>query len=400
MKILIDCRNNAWRRLFDVPLAERMLRQLDILGQKEAHLVTPPGFDVWSTLRYDFKKRFRINVHTVQPNTVLTTITKAKDRLILLEGNGVYDDRVLSLLLQQEESISVSDEESKDTPRAVSFSSENVARFANTSLAELFDSQAQSIKTRVVSIQSMDSYIRFLRKTVTPTLIRVTETTSLSEIENDLYEKTFKGTLEFVGAYGYKLPVRLMTKLFAKTPITPNMITTAAIACSFGAIPAFFTGWLGLGLILAATFIILDSLDGKLARMTFRLSEAADKIDHATSMPARVAWYMGMAWHFSKGDWTSLNGIMGIVLTVIPVVDDINWGYVKRKFKKSLFDLTPLDAKVHLFTARRNDIFLMLLGWLFDVPLYTFCAITVWIVLTWLWRTSRVLRVIIHPDAV
>ncbi len=400
MKILIDCRNNAWRKLFDVPLAERILRQLDILGQKEAHLITAEGFDVRSNLRYDFRKRYRIIVHNVRPNTPLTTVMEGKDGIVLLEGNGVYDDRVLSLLLKQEESIGVLDEESKDAPTALSISADDAARFGNSSLAEFFDSQAQSIKIRAVSIRSMDSYIRFLRKTVTPTLIRVTETASLREIENDLYEKTFKGTLELVGTYGYKLPVRAMTKFFAKTPITPNMITTTAIACSFGAIPAFFTGWLGLGLILAASFIILDSLDGKLARMTFRLSEAADRIDHATSMPARVAWYLGMSWHFSKGDWTSFNGLMGIVLTVTPIVDDINWGYIKRKFKKSLFDLTPLDAKVHLFTARRNDIFLMLLGWLLGFPLYTFYAITVWIVLTWLWRTSRVLRVIFHADSV
>jgi hypothetical protein len=406
MNFIIDARSPySSEKLFSLSLVERIARQLSILQVKTALIVISQESKSKQLISKEFEKRFDLQLQWLCSVDRLSIILRSENMvssgITILEGDGIYDDRVLKQLLESDSSLQIINEREPNAPLAVTLDEPDVKRFADSGkeLKEfLVSSSVIKLSTRL-----MQAYIRFLRKHIEPVLLRLTDTKEIRTIENDLYEKTFKGGMEIVAIYGYRIPVRELTRFFAKTPVTPNMVTALATICKLGAIPFFFYGYLLTGLILAFSFIILDSLDGKLARMTFRFSETADKVDHMTSMPARVGWNFGMCWYFSGGDMTSFPGIAGLILTILPFMDDINWTIIKHKFHRSLFDLTPFDTSIHLFNVKRNDTALMIIGTIAGFSLQTFYIITLWTIIVWIWHTLRTIYVITvlskkHPE--
>ncbi len=379
MIAIIDSQNlYSKKKIFDLTITERLLRQLFVCGIRRAIVLSADSKDAY--LKTGFEKHFDIDVTFEKAIHVEPDVDT-----LLLDGDGIYDDRVLSALLAASGSLSFVDKTNKNAPRAIKLKISKP-----TSLLEMTTGPIEE-----KDINTIDTYIRFLRKSYAPILLRVNQATNLRHLENDLYDKTFKSGLEWIAIYGYKIPVRGLTRFFAKTTITPNQITTFAIACRFAAIPVIASSWMPLGFALAVIFIVLDSLDGKLARLTFRLSDAADWIDHSTSMPARIAWYLAMAWHFSDGDLFAAIATWGLAGAALQVFDEINWLLIKRKFHKSLFDFSPLDSSVHLFTARKNDMFFMLLasGLGFEEGAYK--VVSIWMAATVTWRTLRTLWIFI-----
>lgn len=399
-RVLIDARSPACSlKLFDLTLLERILRQLDVLGLAQTEVLLDTARKLEDFLKPEFRKHFKLDVFSAKSartlDEAIETVFSSGSSLIILEGDAVYDDRVLEALIDSKESINITSAETSPWALHLTVSA---WRQGGRTLQGVMQHGIQTIHT-----STMPSYLRFLRKYVEPSSHRVTLQTNLNAMENGLYENTFKSGMEFIAVYGYRVPVREMTRYFAKTAITPNMITGIATFCKLAAIPCFFVGWLMTGLLLAASFIILDSLDGKLARMTFRFSRLADLVDHRTTLPARIGWNLGMTWYFAHGDWTGLPAIAGLVATTVPFLDDINWVVIKTKFQKSLFDFTDLDTFAHLFTVKKHDIFLMILGVILGVPLLTFYAVAIWTVATWLWHSARTLFILFvlskrHPE--
>ncbi|MBL7995946.1 CDP-alcohol phosphatidyltransferase family protein [bacterium] len=386
MKALIDIRNPASvLTLYDISLTERILRQLWVRGVREAWVLTDSRS---LTLKTEFAYRFPMTVTTVNINDSLPE--KPTD-WIVLEGHGIYDDRILDLLVMATEDIRIDDSLNTTAPIAVKLHRIEMTGF----LLDIFEKiKLMSKKIHSSDIRTMDVYVPFLRKSYVPTLRLVNERDNLREIENELFEKTFKSGLEWIAIYGYKIPVRELTRFCAKTLITPNQITAIAMVFRWVSIPLLFMHWIGLGLLLIVLFVILDSLDGKLARMTFRFSDQADWIDHGSVLPTRLGWYAGLGWHYSGGDYMSPVGLTTLATLVFIVSDDINWVIAKRLFKRTLFDITDFDVTVHLFTHRRNDMFVMLLGYLLGAGLYSFVFVCFWVFSTWMWHSCRIIYVV------
>jgi hypothetical protein len=108
-----------------------------------------------------------------------------------------------------------------------------------------------------------------------------------------------------------------------------------------------------------------------------------------------MGWYSGMAMTFSAGNWQTMEGIGGILLTVLPFLDKMNLNLCNWKFGRSLLDFTSMDRRIHLFTVRRNDIFVMLVASIPGVLPTAYFIIIIWMILTWLWHTVRLLWLII-----
>lgn len=382
MKALIDSRNPASEmKLFNIGLTERILRQLWIRGIREAWIFSDSNS---LSFKNEFTHRFPMTVHSIDQKS---TLSLGSDNWIVLEGHGIYDDRILDLLVAAAENIRLIDSKTEFAPMTLKLCHTEITGF----VSDIFERiSVLSEKVKVADINSMNTYIPFLRKSYVPTLRLISKEDDLRDIENDLFEKTFKSGLEWIAIYGYKIPVRELTRLLAKTPVTPNHITAAAMVCRWGSIPLLFTHWIGIGLLLIVLFVIMDSLDGKLARMTFRFSDQADWIDHGSVLPTRLGWYAGLGWHYSDGNISSPIGLLTSIALVFIVLDDVNWLIAKRLFKRTLFDITDFDTRVHLFTHRRNDMFGMLLGYFLGVGLFSFVFICLWVFGTWLWHSFRI----------
>lgn len=391
MKVIIDARSPmSYEKIYSIPLFERILRQFNELkADVAAVIIISPNQKPENLLSKGFLRRYKIKHRFLQSNESLKTIIRnemqnEKD-LILLEGNGLYDERLISALISSKKAIWIKDGE-RDVPLAARLNADHIQSI--TTSAEITEILK---KLEQFEIRLMSNYVRFLRRSVVPMMIKLGPDSDKRAIENTMYANSFKGTMEFIAVYGYRLPVRELTRLCARTPITPNMITAAALICSFGAIPALALGWLWTGLIMAAGFIIFDSLDGKLARMTIRLSKAADRFDHLTSTPTRSGWYLAMGWSLSNGNLFNEMGLIGLIYGAMPYVDKLTGVIFNAKFGRSPLDYTALDGKVHLFTVRKNDIFLMLIAIMFGFIRTAYIIAASWAVLTWLWHLWRLL---------
>lgn len=396
MKVIIDARSRiSFEKIYSIPLFERILRQFNELkADVEAVIIIAMEQKPENLLSKSFLKRYKIKHRIVQSGDPLQAIIRSEAKnekeLILLEGGGIYDERIVSTLISSGKAIWITDGEC-DVPLAARLGAEHIQAIlsSSTQLIETLRQISAVGKIKQFEIRAMDNYVRFLRRSVVPMLLKLGPDSELRTIENIMYTNSFKGTMEFVAVYGYRIPVRELTRLAAKTPITPNLVTAAAQICSFGAIPFLAFGWLWTGLLMTAGFIIFDSLDGKLARMTIRLSKVADRFDHLTSTPTRSAWYLAIGWYLMNGNLFSGVGLFGLLYGVMPYADKFTGIIFNAKFGRSPLDYTPLDARVHLFTVRKNDIFLMLIGQAFGFFETTFVIASVWALFTWLWHFYR-----------
>jgi phosphatidylglycerophosphate synthase len=196
--------------------------------------------------------------------------------------------------------------------------------------------------------------------------------------------------MDFIATYGYRIPVRELVRLLAPTRITPNHITAISVICSFAAIPFFAMGWMWTGLVIAFTFIIADSLDGKLARLTIRLSHVAGHVDHITSPLFEACYYLAWGWHFSAGDFTALPGRASLLLFACFGLDRITTSIFGLKFRHSLLDYKVWDARFHLIAGRRTiNLFIMAVGCALQQPVAALYVITIWMLITMLWHMFR-----------
>jgi phosphatidylglycerophosphate synthase len=162
------------------------------------------------------------------------------------------------------------------------------------------------------------------------------------------------------------------------------------VICSLAAIPLFAMGWMGTGLAVAFVFVIADSLDGKLARMTVRFSKVADKVDHFTSPTFEACYYLAWGWHFSGGDFSTAPGKSAVLLACVFLMDRIVTSVFGCKYGRSLLDYNKCDARFHLIAARRNiNLFIMAIGVVLQNPLAALYAATLWMFITMLWHIYR-----------
>ena len=398
MHIWIDARSPyAFEKVYSIALIERLLRQLFELGiRKHVTVILTPNTQLDRCLRQDFWPRFLLEFDTMFSEAPLLQLVNSEEATdqpaLLLEGDGIYDDRVLKQLLTSRNSLRIHGRNKAETPLAVIVHPEDRQhlRINTQPMQEFLHQGVQKGWLQLLSVDDMDHYIRDLRQTAVPSLLKLQHTECIRTIENELYEKTFKGVMDFIATYIYRIPVRELVRLLAPTRITPNHITTLSVICSFAAIPLFVMGWLWTGLAVAFTFIIADSLDGKLARLTIRLSKVAGHVDHFTSPLFEAGYYLAWGWHFSGGDVFTWPGTAGLLLFGFFGLDRITTSVFGLKFRHSLLDYTVADARFHLIAGRRTiNLFIMTLGCAFQRPILALYAITIWMCITMLWHMYR-----------
>ena len=398
MQIYIDARPPyAFEKIFGMTLLERILRQLFELGiTRGVTVILEPNMPLDGFIRKDFWPRYQIQydeIYMEAPLLRLVETTNGTDQsLMILEGDGIYDERILRRLLMSTNSLYIHAGEDKDVPIAVIVQADDRKHLnsAICHIGEFLKKQVGNGWLETLSIYDMDQYIPELRQTAVPSLIKLQDRSSIRAIENEMYEKTFKGVIDFIAAYVYRIPVRGLVRLLAPTRITPNLVTAISVICSLAAIPLFAMGWLGTGLAVAFVFVIADSLDGKLARMTVRFSKVADKVDHFTSPAFETCYYLAWGWYFSGGDFSTLPGKAAVLLCCFFVLDRIVTSVFGCKFGRSLLDYNKCDARFHLIAARRNiNLFIMTLGLVFQKPIGALYVITLWMFTTMLWHIYR-----------
>ena len=176
-------------------------------------------------------------------------------------------------------------------------------------------------------------------------------------VERAAYDAAYKGVTDALTLYLWRKPAFYLTRWAARAGIAPNFVTlVGAVLC----VLAFFLFWqrrILVGVLSGFIFMVLDTVDGKLARVTGASSKWGEVFDHGIDLVHPPFWY-----------WAWLHGLAAYGRPLEPV--SRRWccgrssaamsrsGSSKGMFIKRLgmeiHVWRPIDSKFRLITARRN----------------------------------------------
>ena len=387
----------CWQ-LWGMSLVERQLRQLALRGAACARVAVAE--DGTPRIRADFASRYDLDIqfhHVSSEADIGDYLAAVESPVLLLEGDGVYDDRVLDHLFAIGPGNSV-----KGGSLCASWADSGLV----AELARLPPEKggfpgsalwkAVSEQTRVTDSAELDSYVPELRLTMAPVMDRLERPQQLREVERLMYRRTFKGVIDIVASHGYYHPVRWIAGHLALTEVSPNSVTALSIAAIWLAVPCFALGMPGAGIALAWAGVVADSVDGKLARLTLNLSDRMGAVEHISAVPALGLWLAAFGGWVS--DWALLTpsgpAVATWVLLACFALDKGVSGGFRRLTGREIFDYGRGDALFHPFAARRNILLLMMtVGVAADAAGAALTAMSGWMAATLLFHALRGLQV-------
>jgi phosphatidylglycerophosphate synthase len=226
--------------------------------------------------------------------------------------------------------------------------------------------------------RSADSYVEPL----------VLET--LPALERRMFHAVYKGATDIVTKYVWPLPAFYVTRTCARLGIAPNMITSVALILTILATWFFWHGEWAPGLIAAWTMTFLDTVDGKLARLTLTDSKFGRIFDHGLDIIHPPIWYG--AW------WWGVNASPGLIVSATPLF--ILFGsYVAGRIFEDIFRRShgfninswrPIDQTFRAIGARRNlNLILLTICAAVGRPDLGLIGVAAWHALTAVWYGVR-----------
>ena len=303
--------------------------------------------------------------------------TPGATRVALLRADWVFDDAIVrGLVAAREDLVLVAPD---GAPIALNVAAED----ADTAAAALADGRVRSASTRAVTASDLaDGYNDALRKREPPFLMPLTADT-LDAIERRVFGASYKGVTDIVTLYLWPAPARAVTRVCAKLGISPNQVTSASFVLVLLAMWAFWTGHYGWGLLAAWPMTFLDTVDGKLARVTLTSSKLGNVFDHGIDLVHPPFWWW--AW------------IVGLPAAFLPLAepDFILWvivaGYVLQRaeegifmaaFKMDMHVWRRFDSFFRLITARRNpNLVILTVTYLMGRPDWGIELVALWVVI-------------------
>lgn len=195
-----------------------------------------------------------------------------------------------------------------------------------------------------------------LRKRERPFMDRLAPETVRS-LERASYFGAYKGVTDILTKYLWPEWALVLTRIAAKLHITPNMVTTLGAILCFAAAFCFYFGWYWSGLALGLVFMVLDTVDGKLARCTITSSWWGNVFDHGIDLIHPPFWWWAWAIGLNFYGRPLPDGLFWLVIAVIV------FGYVAQRliegafiglFRMHIHVWRPFDSRFRLITARRN----------------------------------------------
>lgn len=309
-------------------------------------------------------------------------------RVVVVSADHFYDGRLLEALARLEEDLLLVAEEPARGPVAV-------ALVASTSNARTWidlvgqnpwadGRQSAPPDLRIVSPTDLvPAHDAKLRKHSPPFVLPV-DPDVVRKAEIQIFEASYKGVTDLVTKWIWPRPARLVTGWCVRRGISANAVTAASYVLVFAALIAFATGTFELGLVAAWLMTFLDTVDGKLARVTLTSSRLGDYLDHGLDLVHPPLWWA--AWGVGLSQAGELFGPFWPWVTMVVV------GYVMGRllegvfilaFRQEMFTWRPFDTVFRLVVARRNPNLLLLSGaTLLGRPDLGLIAIALWTVLS------------------
>lgn len=253
------------------------------------------------------------------------------------------------------------------------------------------DEATRAAGLQVVTPQTLvPAYTSALRKTDPPYLLPV-RPESLADIEARIFAASYKGITDLVTKWVWPTPARAVTRWLANAGVTPNTVTLWSWVLVIATAWLFAKGHFGLGLAAAWLMTFLDTVDGKLARVTLTSSPIGHVLDHGLDLFHPPFWYL--AWALGLPPATLWLAPATAVVVVGYIVGRLLEGAFMLAFKMEIHCWQPLDAFFRTITARRNpNLLLLTAGVLCGRPDWGFLLVATWTLFSIGFHSVRLLQ--------
>lgn len=314
------------------------------------------------------------------PGTVLVSGLDAVPRgaaVLLLRGDFLYDMRVLKALVESDRDVVLVSAHAR-RPVAIrrreGAAEMPIGLLRDDAPAKMDQGQTQTPR------ELAEGFDKRLRKNEIPWVYPI-RPDNQRPLEQELFDGAYKGVTDLVTRWLWPRPAFRATQLCARLGLSPNQVTLCGLALAVLAGVAFWNAHFGLGLLFGWIMTFLDTVDGKLARVTVSYSRFGDLLDHGIDLIHPPLWYlawgMGLAgnwhgvWPISDTLWLMLAGYIG------GRVCEGTFHFLVAPF--SMFLWRPLDSFNRLVTARRNpNLLILTVTWLAGRPDLGLWFVAIW----------------------
>jgi phosphatidylglycerophosphate synthase len=281
--------------------------------------------------------------------------------VLLIRGDYLYDDRVINRLIETTNMVLQAGPDGARVAVAANVPSGLVSQAWELLNGGSTEKSLPGIRTEIPETLS-SSYQARLKKSDPPFVLPITETTH-RELENRLFAGSYKGVTDLVTKWVWPRPAQWGTRVCVRLGLSPNQVTFIGFVLVIIATVLFARGRLGWGLLAGWVMTFLDTVDGKLARVTITSSRFGHLFDHVIDLVHPPVWYiawgLGLGVSYVGSPEISLNTVLGVIIG----------GYIVGRLVELAFKLLgsfvifiwrPVDSYFRLITARRNPNLILL----------------------------------------
>ena len=390
LPILIADAPEALTELCGVNLLERLLRILQRLGFRRAIVLSTTPEIVGAEVAQRSWAREKIVVHVVShaagpvtPQLVL--VQDQSERFLIVPANIYCDARLLAALCAKDSSSGLVDSDPPEFAQSLIRNPCGPALVTRDFLfarppAPFSEELKKNIDNReidIVDAAEQDDYIVSMRRRVRPFCFPVLGEQNRRLAERVILDSAQNGTLDLPAYFHAPIETRIIS-LLCKTRITPNQITIAGFIIGCSATTAFVVGRVGLGILAALIFGIVDGLDGKQARVKIETTERG-KWEHHLDYFIENSWWAAIAFQL----WRSGQFPNVFYFFALLVGSRLLYEFAQRGAKMAkgrlLDDVAPFDRAFRLIAARRNVyVWILACGFLLDAFPQSYAVICGW----------------------
>jgi phosphatidylglycerophosphate synthase len=297
---------------------------------------------------------------------------------LFLRADHLFDSRVLASLIDAQTNLVLSADKGQSVGVRV------IDVDVHRALADFMDGGKGEVLSALPLYSLKDLNLLDLRQNLkkrdSPYLYPIRTDNRLT-LEADLFNRSYKGVTDLVTKWLWPLPAFWVVRFCVRFGLQPNQITLLSLVFAVAAGIAFWHSHYGLGLMLGWLMTFLDTVDGKLARVTVTSSRFGDALDHGLDLIHPPLWYI--AWGVGLTATSTAAPDLPLLCWLILI------GYVGGRlcegafqFWVASFDIfiwRPLDSFNRLITARRNpNLILLTLGWFMDRADFGLYSVIIW----------------------
>ncbi len=312
-------------------------------------------------------------------------------RVMILNGSFLFENRTLRNLIDHFPAVL---RHTDNTIAAVFANIEDL----NRSVPEMGSPDECCADTfEYIQTSDMEAFDENLRRARTP-LLEPVSAERKKELEDRLYGNAYRGITDLVTKFIWPRPAKQVVRLCASLQISPNMVTSLGLLLVVASCYLFRDGYYGWGLAAGWIMTFLDTVDGKLARVTIQSSKFGHLFDHAIDLIHPPFWYI--FWGMSLVDFQPVGNLglesMYWIIVIAYIAGRCVEGIFPLLGSCSIFTWQPFDAWFRLVTARRNPCLILLsVGFLAGKPEWGFLAVTLWSALTTIVLVIRFLQALV-----